>query len=80
MLSISTAMFYEDLKDLSIEELEMTKHRCSDKLSWLYHEMSGCITKDDKEKFNTLNNESINTHNKLSACIILINHKNEGLI
>ena len=56
MLSVSTKDYYEDLKGLSIEELEEIKHKCSDKISWLYHEMGTTITKDDRERFNYLNN------------------------
>lgn len=80
MLSISTKDYYDDMKGLSIEELEEVKHKCSDKISWLYHEMGTTITKDDRERFNFLNNESINVHNRLNAAIILINHKETGLI
>lgn len=80
MKSRSTFNYYEDYKQLTISELEVIKHHCSEKLSMLYHDMSKCISNDDKTKFDLLNNESINVHNELSACTILINHKENGVI
>ena len=80
MKNMSTAMYYEQMKNLTTSELEVIKTHCSDKLSRLYHDMGHCIGDDDRTKFELLNNESINIHNKLNAAIILINHKDEGLI
>jgi hypothetical protein len=80
MKSKSTEMFYNEHKYLSYEELNERKHKCSNRLSELYHEMSMAIFNNEKEKFNLLNNESINTHNELSAIQIILNHKETGLI
>ena len=80
MKNMSTEMYYNELKGLTKSELEVIKTRCADELSRLYHDMGRCIGDDDQTKFNLLNNQSINTHNQLNACIILINHKDEGLI
>ena len=80
MKNMSTENYYYELKDLTIEELNKIQHQCSDKISHLYHDMGTAIAQNDKEKYKNLNNESINIHNKLSAAIILINHKEQGLI
>ena len=77
---LTTENYYEEHKDLTIEELEVLQNKIENELTHVYHMMSMATLENNKEKFQELNNKSIELHRKLSAVQILINHKETGLI
>lgn len=77
---MSTENYYEEFKNLTIEELEKKQNKIENELTHVYHMISMATLENNKIKFQELNNKSIELHRKLSACQILINHKETGLI